>query len=86
MKVKNSDTWDTSFYPCYTPEEMLDLGVFMDCHYNVAIKGLPASWYKHPNVFPRSKEPDVDKIILESNQDNPLKNGKRMAGLRKILH
>lgn len=61
MKVKNSDTWNTSFYPCYTPEEMLDLGVFMDCHYNVAIKGLPASWYKHPNVYPRDKEPDVEK-------------------------
>lgn len=40
---------------------MLNLGVFMDCHYNVRIKGMSASWYSHPNVYPLDKEPDATK-------------------------
>lgn len=58
MKPSNLDTWNPSFAPCFTPIEMLDMGVFMDSHYNVAIKGLPEAWYKHKNVIPRSEEPD----------------------------
>lgn len=53
--------WHPEFAPCFTPREMLDKGVFMDCHYNVAIKGMPGWWSSHDNVFPRSKEPDVGK-------------------------
>lgn len=58
MQPKNLQTWDPSFAPCFTPEEMLDRGVFMDCHYNYAINGLPDAWYKHKNVLPRKEEPD----------------------------
>ncbi len=58
MKIVKPETWDPKFTPCFSPIEMLDKGVFMDCHYNVAIKGLPGGWYSHKNVFPRSKEPD----------------------------
>ncbi len=67
-------TWDPSFGPSYTPWEMLDKGVFMDCHYNVAIKGLPKDWYKHENVYPRSKEPDATKnqFGLKSRQSLPV--------------
>ena len=61
MKPKNLDTWDPKFAPSFTPMEMLDKGVFMDCHYNVAIKGLPSEWYAHKNVTPRDEEPDVKK-------------------------
>lgn len=61
MQLKHPDTWNPLFAPCFTPMEMLDKGVFMDCHYNVAIKGLPAEWYKHKNVIPRSEEPDAKK-------------------------
>lgn len=61
MQLKGKDTWNTDFFPCFTPIEMLDKGVFMDCHYNAVIKDLPASWYKHPNVIPTNKEPDETK-------------------------
>lgn len=60
MKAKNIETWDTAFFPCYTPKEMLDLGVFMDSHYNVAIKGMPSWWYSHKNVTPRNEEPNTE--------------------------
>jgi hypothetical protein len=59
MQLKGADTWNPQFFPCFTPMEMLDKGVFMDSHYNTAIKGLPGEWYRHKNVIPRSKEPDV---------------------------
>jgi hypothetical protein len=61
MQPKNLNTWNPEYTPSYTPMEMLDKGVFMDCHYNVAMKGLPSEWYKHKNVYPRDKEPDATK-------------------------
>lgn len=61
MQAQKLDSWDPSFAPCFTPIEMLDMGVFMDSHYNVAIKGLPKAWYGHKNVIPRSEEPDASK-------------------------
>ena len=57
--MSNTIAWDPTFGPSFTPWEMLEMGVFMDCHYNVAIKGLPKAWYKHKNVIPRSQEPDA---------------------------
>lgn len=57
MKPKNPDTWDTSFYPCYTPEEMLKLGVFEGKYIN-NIKGIPASWKSLPKVLGPDEEPD----------------------------
>lgn len=53
--------WNEEFTPSYTPLEMLEMGVFMDCHYNVAIEDLPNSWYSHSNVTPRNVKPDATK-------------------------
>lgn len=61
MQIQNKSTWDTNFFPSFTPMEMLNKGVFMDCHYNAVIKNLPAAWYNHKNVTPVDKEPDASK-------------------------
>ncbi len=50
-------TWDRSFGPSYTPEEMLRKGVFEGKYIN-AIKGIPASWKKLPKVLGPDDEPD----------------------------
>jgi hypothetical protein len=54
-------TWDKSFAPSYTPLEMLELGVFMDCHYTNVIKGIPKKYTNHKNTFKRGEEPDSTK-------------------------
>jgi hypothetical protein len=48
-------TWDPTFGPCYSPEQMLKLGVFEGKYIN-ALKGLPASWKK------------IDKVLSPTDQ------------------
>lgn len=55
--MKNANTWDPEFYPCYTPEEMLKLGVFEGKYIN-NIKGIPSSWKSLPKVLGPKDEPD----------------------------
>jgi len=59
--VMSAVIWHEQFGPSYSPMQMIEKGVFMDCHYNVAIEGMSKDWYKHPKVYPRSKEPDETK-------------------------
>ena len=80
MQSKNLQTWDPSFAPCFTPEEMLDRGVFMDCHYNYAINGLPDAWYKHKNVLTRKEEPDEKRNYYGVVSRQSLKVWRAMAG------
>lgn len=50
-------SWDISFGPTYTPEEMIELGIF-EGTYIRAIKGLPGSWYSKPKVLKKGQRPD----------------------------
>jgi len=61
MKIDLKQPWNPRFAPCFSPIEMLDRGVFMDCHYNAVIKGMPSGWYSHKNVIPKNQEPDASK-------------------------
>lgn len=53
--------WDIWFAPCYTPMEMLSKGVFMDCAYTNAIKGIDAKYKKHPKTPNSMEEADHTK-------------------------
>jgi hypothetical protein len=55
--MANKDSWDPEFYPCYTPEEMLKLGVFEGKYIN-NIDGIPSSWKKLPKVLGPKDKPD----------------------------
>lgn len=55
--MKNASTWDPTFYPCYTPQEMLELGVFEGKYIN-GIEGIPASWKALPKVLGPKDAPD----------------------------
>ena len=46
-------TWDPTFGPSYTPEQMLKLGIFEGKYIN-AVEGLPKSWYGIPKVLIKS--------------------------------
>lgn len=75
--AKKDITWPSDFGPSYTPWQMLDMGVFMDCHYNAAITDLPAAWYKHKNVIPRSQEPDASDNYFGVKSRQSLKEWQR---------
>lgn len=54
-------TWDSRFTPSYTPMEMLDMGVMLDCHYFNKVKGVPAKYRNHPKVNQPKDTPDASK-------------------------
>ena len=62
-------TWDPTFTPSYTPEEMLKMGVFEGKYIN-AVKGLPAAWYKIDKVLKPDDDPDpnINKFGIKSRQ------------------
>lgn len=69
--MKNADTWNPEFYPCYTPEEMLKLGVFEGKYIN-NIKGIPSSWKSLPKVKKPDEEPDESLNLFEIKSRQPL--------------
>lgn len=68
--MKDKSFWSSRFAPSYTPMEMLDLGVFMDCHYTFVITDIPSKYTEHKNAIPRNKEPDakLNKFGVKSRQ------------------
>lgn len=70
--------WHPEFTPSFTPEEMLKLGVFEGKYINI-VKGVPASWKKHPKVLGPKDEPDVELNHYKVKSRQPLsiwkKNG-----------
>lgn len=81
MSVKNADTWDPEFFPCYTPEEMLKMGVFEGKYIN-NIKGIPAAWKKIPKVLGPDDEPDekINHYGVKSRQ--PLSTWKKNGWIK----
>lgn len=58
---KKQPYWNIWFAPSFTPMEMLDKGVFMDCAYTNVIKGIPAKYKKHPKTPDSMKLADASK-------------------------
>lgn len=56
-----SKEWSERFAPCYSPMEMLDLGIFRDCYYVSVIKDIPKKYTDHKNNFQRGDETDPSK-------------------------
>lgn len=71
-------TWDPRFAPAYTPDEMLEMGVFEGKYIN-NIKGLPTSWYQIPNVLGVKDDPEPSINYFKVKARQPLsvwkKNG-----------
>lgn len=76
------DNWDPTFTPCYTPLEMLELGVFEGKYINV-IKGLPKSWYNLPTVVKRNDPPNVELNKFKVKSRQPLSVWRKNGWLTK---
>lgn len=79
--MKNADTWDPDFYPCFTPEEMLDLGVFEGKYIN-NIKGIPSSWKNKPKVVGPKDEPDETLNYYGVKSRQPLSTWKENGWIK----
>jgi hypothetical protein len=53
--------WHPDFAPSYTPMEMLDKGVMLDCHYFNKVKGVPKKYSDHPKVNQPDDIPDPSR-------------------------
>lgn len=64
-------TWHPEFTPSFTPEEMLEMGVFEGKYINI-IKGIPASWKKIKKVVGPKDPPDVSLNYYGVKSRQPL--------------
>lgn len=74
-------TWNPKFAPSYTPEEMLELGVFEGKYIN-AVEGVPAAWKKIPKVLKPEDAPNpkINKYGVKSRQ--PLSTWKKNGWIK----
>lgn len=64
-------SWHPEFTPSFTPEEMLEMGVFEGKYINI-IKGIPASWKKIKRVVGPKDPPDVSLNYYGVKSRQPL--------------
>ena len=57
--IFNGSLWDPRFYPAYSPNEMLDMGVFGGTYLNSVRDELPAEWFSGGRVLPPGNRPDI---------------------------
>lgn len=64
-------TWHPEFTPSFTPEEMLEMGVFEGKYINI-IKGIPAAWKNLPKVVGPKDPPNVELNYYKVKSRQPL--------------
>lgn len=74
--------WNPDFAPSYTPKEMLDMGIMMDCYYFNATSGLPGSILNHPKVNRKGDTPDASKNYYGVKSRTSLKQWQRNGAIR----
>lgn len=69
-EASKKPSWDPNFYPCYTPKEMLALGVFEGKYLNDDTTEYPADWFKGAKTAGVDGEPDItlNKYGVKSRQ------------------
>jgi hypothetical protein len=70
LESKSEKNWDETFYPCYTPKEMLELGIFEGKYLNDDKDEYPAAWFKKAKVAGVDGEPDpsLNKFKIKSRK------------------
>lgn len=75
------EKWNPLFGPCYSPKEMLELGVFEGKYIN-GIKGIPTSWKNLPKVLNTSDNPDPELNYFKIKSRQPLSVWKKNGWIR----
>lgn len=82
--MSSTKDWDPKFFPCYTPKEMLVLGVFEGKYIN-GIKGIPSEWKKLPKVLGPKDEPDETLNHYGVKSRQPLSTWKENSWIKTDL-
>lgn len=80
--MKNADTWNPDFFPCYTPEEALKMGVFEGKYMN-SVKDVPKSWLDTPKVLGPKDKPDETLNYYGVKSRQPLSTWKEKGWTTK---
>lgn len=73
--------WNPLFGPCYTPLEMLELGVFEGKYIN-NIKGIPSSWKNVKKVLSIKDEPNPEINYFKIKSRQPLSTWKKNGWIK----
>lgn len=64
-------SWNPDFTPSFTPQEMLEKGVFEGKYIN-SVKGIPEAWKKTPKVLGPNDSPDISLNFFGEKSRQPL--------------
>jgi len=64
-------SWNPKFTPSFTPQEMLEKGVFEGKYIN-SVKGVPEAWKKYPRVLGPKDSPDISLNFYGVKSRQPL--------------
>ena len=73
--------WNPLFGPCYSPKEMLELGIFEGKYIN-GIKGIPSEWKKLPKVLGPKDEPNPELNYYKIKSRQPLSTWKKNGWIK----
>lgn len=61
------EDFDNGFYPCYTPQQMLEMGVFEGKYCNDCTDELPKEWFKNARISDTA-DPSLNYFGIKSRQ------------------
>lgn len=83
MKV-NGSKWDDGFYPSYTPEEMLSMGIFGGKYFNDIKDEFPSDWFLDAKMVPKGSPADPELNYFKVNASLSLSEWKGKGWLYAV--
>jgi hypothetical protein len=67
LVAPEGEDYDDGFKPCFTPQEMLKMGVFEGKYINDCTKEFPKEWFKHARLS-ATADPELNYFHIKSRQ------------------
>lgn len=83
MKV-NGAKWDESFYPTFTPEELLTMGIFGGKYFNNIKDQFPSDWFDNAKMVEPGKPADPELNYYKVNASLTLSEWKEKGWIYAV--